>query len=47
MNKMLRKSKSASLIRVSTIVPHGNAEVASADLQSFVEELYPHLVRYL
>lgn len=45
-NKFTNKTKSGSLIRVSTPVPTGDTQKASNILVDFIEQLYPFLVKY-
>lgn len=46
-NKIMNNNKSASLVRVSTIVPYGDMEGDSKILQQFIDALYPYLIEYL
>ena len=47
LNKFKSKSRSGSLIRVSTPVVDGNYQAASKVLCSFIQALYPYLIKYL
>jgi len=47
LNKFKSKSRSGSLIRVSTPVSGGNYNAASKILTDFIEDLYPYLSKYL
>jgi len=47
LNKFKSKSISGSLIRVSTPMIDGNYRAASKTLTSFIQALYPYLIRYL
>lgn len=46
-NKFTNKTKSGSLIRVSTPIPTGDTQKASNILIDFTEQLYPVLIKYL
>ena len=47
LNKFKSKSRSGSLIRVSTPVVDSNYQAASKVLCSFIQALYPYLIKYL
>jgi len=47
LNKFKSKSRSGSLIRVSTPVVDGNYQAASKTLTNFIQSLYPYLIKYL
>jgi len=46
-NKFSNREKSGSLVRLSTPVIHGDREEASRKLISFLEQLYPYVVKSL
>ena len=46
-NTILERERSGSLIRVSTVLNPGEEKEAEETLRSFIEELYPYLMKYL
>ncbi len=46
-SKLSNRSKSGSLVRVSTPILNGDIQRASNSLGNFIEDLYPYLIAYL